>query len=267
MERIGVVSPEQMHAMWQDYLTRQQLSPQIRYNYPQRRPVDEVSPHRVKVKNTGSEVIPAFACMRIIGVEDIGGQTCVQVEKPTLTNGEFLFNSQFAIGVPSSTDLGVGWAYRHGIVTMLGDEPTDAGATYGPIVDSWEIEEGGDKFVVFGRHDFSDRALVGRFSGGGSGGSHSIWFVINQVLCPNVDYVDEETLVVTAEIYTGGCDGTPPGANYDGTFNIYNYCGQFVGLTESDLTGTKGKATYGYPLTGSCDPKWYVDFLCAQPDC
>ncbi len=266
MERIGVVTPEQMHAMWQDYLTRQQLTPQLRYNYPQRRPIEDVSPHRVKVKNDSGEVIPAFACMRITGVEDIGEQTCIKVEKPTSTDGEFLFNSHFAIAVPTTGELGVGWAYRHGVVTMLGDEPTEPGAAFGPIVGSWEIEEGGDKFVVFGRHDFSERALVGRFNGG-SGGGHTIWFVIEDMLCPETDYVDEETLVVTVEYYTGGCSKTPPGANYDGSYNIYNYCGQFVGLTRDDLIGTKGKATYAYPLDGYCTPLWFVDFLCAQPQC
>jgi|GEM_PF-2171026 len=102
---------------------------------------------------------------------------------------------------------------------------------------------------------------------GGSGGGHEIWFTINNMLCPTADYVDEETLVVTAEYYTGGCSGTPPGSNDDGTFDVFNYCGQFVGLTRDDLIGTKGKATYAYPLTGACVPKWFVDFLCAQPDC
>lgn len=200
MERIGVVSPEQMHAMWQDYLTRQQLAPQVRYNYPQRRPVEDVSPHRVKVKNDSGEVIPAFACMRITGVDDVGGQTCIKVEKPTSTDGEFLFNSQFAIAVPATRELGVGWAYRHGVVTMLGDEPTEPGAAFGPIVGSWEIEEGGDKFVVFGRHDFSERALVGRFAGG-SGGAQIIQFRPTDV-CEGIGLTCD---CVTATVVTSFC--------------------------------------------------------------
>lgn len=102
---------------------------------------------------------------------------------------------------------------------------------------------------------------------GGSGGGHTIWFTIDNMLCPLTDYVDEETLVVTAEYYAAGCSKTPPGANDDGTYDVYNYCGQFVGLTRDDLIGTKGKATYAYPLTGDCTPRWFVDFLCAQPDC
>ncbi len=101
----------------------------------------------------------------------------------------------------------------------------------------------------------------------GGGGSHSIWFVIDDVLCPDTDYVDEETLVVTAEIYTGGCSKTPPGANYDGTYNVYDYCSEFNGLTPTELIGTRGKASYGYPLTGYCEPRWYIDFLCGLPQC
>lgn len=267
MQRIGVVSPEQMYAMWQDYLTRQQLAPQIRYNYPQRRPIDEVSPHRVKVKNTGSEVIPAFACMRITGVEDIGGQTCIKVEKPTSTDGEFLFNSQFEIAVPATGELGVGWAYRHGVVTMLGDEPTEPGAAFGPIVGSWEIEEGGDNFVVFGRHDFSERALVGRFNGG-SGGGHTIWFEITDVLCPETDYVEETTLVVTATHYNLGCNKTPPGANYDGSYNVFDICSYLSGIDATSLIGAVGRASYMYPLDSSyCEPRWIIDDICAAPHC
>jgi len=168
MDQIGVFSPEQARLLWQDYQTRQQLKPEIRYNFPQRKPIEDVSPHRVKVLNTSEEIIPSFGCMRVVGVQDVGGNTCVKVEKPSSTEGEFLFNSCYPIAVAGESELGVGWAYRHGVVTMLGDEPTEPGATFGPIINSWEIEEGGDKFVVFGRHDFSDRALVGRFATGPS---------------------------------------------------------------------------------------------------
>lgn len=265
MERIGVVSPEQMHAMWQDYLTRQQLAPQLRYNFPQRRPIEDVSPHRVKVKNDSGEIIPAFACMRITGVEDIGGQTCITVEKPTSTDGAFLFNSQFAIAVPATGELGVGWAYRHGVVTMLGDEPTEPGAAFGPIVGSWEIEEGGDKFVVFGRHDFSERALVGRFSGVGSG-THEIWFTIESVVC-NED--DSKTLFVTATYYTGGCTRSIPGEDEYGRIQVEDPCSILSFYTQAFLeSGVAGRATYMYPRgDGYCEPVWLVDAICGQPEC
>jgi hypothetical protein len=105
------------------------------------------------------------------------------------------------------------------------------------------------------------------YTGTGGGGGHTIWFTITDVLCPETDYVSETTLVATATYYNQSCTGTPPGANYDGSYNITDYCSNFVGLTPADLIGTSGKATYAHPLTGSCVPKWFVDFLCAQPDC
>ena len=102
---------------------------------------------------------------------------------------------------------------------------------------------------------------------GGGGGGPSIWLTNGSALCPDTDYVAEETLVVTADIYSGGCNKTPPGANDDGTYNVYDFCSEFNGLTPSELVGTRGKASYGYPLTGDCEPKWYIDFLCGLPQC
>jgi hypothetical protein len=102
---------------------------------------------------------------------------------------------------------------------------------------------------------------------GGSGGGHTIWFTVTDVLCPDTDYVAETTLVVTATWYTAGCSKTPPGANDDGTYNVYDICNYLDGLTSTDLVGTTGRATYHYPLTGECVPKWLIDDLCAQPEC
>lgn len=102
---------------------------------------------------------------------------------------------------------------------------------------------------------------------GGSGGGHTIWFTIDSVLCPETDYVAETTLVVTATWYTNGCSKTPPGANDDGTYNVYDLCSYLSGLTVEDLTGGVGRATYHYPLTGECEPRWIIDDLCPSPEC
>lgn len=170
MDEIGVFTPEQARLIWQDYQTRRQLQPHVSQNYPQRRPVDEVSPHRVFVKNSEAETIPAYACMRITGTEVVGGRTALTVEKPTDIDGEFVFNSQFAIAANA-----VGWAYRYGVVVMLGDgeTPTAANAQYVPMVGEWTIEEGGGPFIVFGEHNAADDALIGRFAGGSGSGSGS----------------------------------------------------------------------------------------------
>jgi hypothetical protein len=265
-------TPEQGREMWQDYLRRKQLPAQQTQNFPNRRTLDEPSPHRVFVYNTGSEVIPAYACMRVTGTRNINNVTAIDVEKPTSTDGEFLFNSQFPIAVPSSTETGVGWAYRFGVVIMLGDAPSEPSVEYSPIVGSWEIEEGAGPFVVYGHHRAKeatdDRALIGRFAGGGSGGGgHTIWFTITDVLCPETDYVAETALVVTATYYNQSCTGTPPGAEYGGEYYVYDICNYLYGLTLQDLVGTTGRATYQYPLTGECEPRWIIDDLCAQPEC
>jgi hypothetical protein len=190
--------------MYQWYLSQKQLPSQQTKNYPQRRPIDEPSPHRVFVYNTGSEIIPAYACMRVTGTRNINNVTAIEVEKPTSTDGEFLFNSQYPIAVPSSTETGVGWAYRFGVVVMLGDDPTAPGVEYLPIVDSWEVEEGAGPFVVYGHHraneEGDDRALIGRFAGGSAAGE-MIQFQPTDV-CEGIGLTCD---CVTATVLTASC--------------------------------------------------------------
>ncbi len=267
----ALFTPEQGRLLWQDYLRRQQLPAQQTQSFPQRRILDEPSPHRAFIYNTENETIPAYACVRVIGTRNINNVTAINVEKPSSLDGEFLFNGQYPIAAASETETGVGWAYRFGVVIMLGDAPTEPGVQYQPIIGSWEIEEGSGPFVVYGRHraneNTDDRALIGRFAGGGSGGGHTIWFTIDDVLCPLTDYVEEPTLVVTATYYNQSCAKTPPGANYEGTYNVYDICNYLNGLTPTDLIGGTGRATYHYPLTGYCDPRWIIDDLCPSPEC
>ena len=104
-------------------------------------------------------------------------------------------------------------------------------------------------------------------AGGGSGGGHTIWFTIDSVLCPLTDYVDETTLVVTATYYNQSCTGTPPGANYEGTYNVYDLCSYLSYYTATELVGKIGRATYHSPLTGYCDPRWILEDLCGEPQC
>ena len=101
----------------------------------------------------------------------------------------------------------------------------------------------------------------------GGGGGETIWFTITDVLCPETDYVSETTLVATATWYSQSCTGTPPGAETGGEYYVYDLCNYLYGLTPTDLVGTIGRATYMYPLTGTCTPKWVIDDLCAAPVC
>ena len=109
--------------------------------------------------------------------------------------------------------------------------------------------------------------MINAGGGGGTGGGDTMWFSIQGVLCPGEDYVEETTLIVVPIWYTGGCTRNPPGGNYDGTYDVYDICSYLSGLTVDDLLGSVGRATYMYPLTGYCNPRWLIDDLCAQPEC
>jgi hypothetical protein len=265
---IGIFTPEQARMLWQDFQTRRQLQPKISQNFPQRREAADVSPHRVFVKNTGDEVIPAYACMQITGVELVGGVTAITVEKPITTTGEYLFNSQFEIAVESPTETGVGWAYRYGVVLMLGDEPTEAGDTFQPIVGSWEIEEEpGGPFVVFGRHDANDRVLIGRFSGGTSGGGTFMWFTVDELVCPGDDPYNFPSggLIVTP---TYSDSGTAPPGDEAGVYHVYDYLGilEYSIDAKDNIEGSKGRASYGAEI-GTSAFQWILDSINVAASC
>jgi len=181
MDAIGAFTPEQARLLWQDYQKRQQLQPRIAHNFPVRRILDEPSPHRVFVLNTSSEIIPAYGCMQVIGTSEVGERTCVEVRKPTSTEGEFLLNSQFPIPVTSDVEpieTGVGWAYRFGVVRMLGEDPSPAGQQYIASPGSWEVVPGDGPFFVYGPDSLGERVQIGRIGDGGSSGGDVIEYVI-----------------------------------------------------------------------------------------
>lgn len=265
---IGVFTPEQARMLWQDYQTRRQLQPKVSQNFPQRREVLDVSPHRVFVKNTTDEVIPAYACLQITGVDLVAERTVITVEKPTTTDGEYLFNSQYDIAVESATESGVGWAYRYGVVVMLGDEPSEAGETFQPIVDSWEIEaEAGGPFVVFGRHEANDRALIGRFAGGSAGGGDFMWFTVDSLVCPGDDPYNFPTggLIVTP---TYSSTGSAPPGDEGGLYYVYDYLGilEYSIDAKDNVEGSKGRASYGAEI-GSSAFQWILDSIKFNPVC
>jgi hypothetical protein len=264
---IGVFTPEQARMLWQDYLARQQLPAQQTQHFPQRRPVEDVAQHRVLVKNTTEEEIPQFACMRVTGVSLVGDRTVIEVEKPSSTDGEFLFNCEYAIPVEDTEadppQYGVGWAYRYGIVRALGPEPDEAGELYGPVVDSWEIEPGGTLFNVFGRDDRNENGLIGRFAGGGGGGGLAIMhFRITEVDC---DLYGSGWWCVEPTHYTGACSEPPGKDPYDGKYYVRPFCGSPFTQDELEATGT-GVATFTYDLE-TCEQFWLEISHCADQGC
>lgn len=105
-------------------------------------------------------------------------------------------------------------------------------------------------------------------SSSGGGGGESIWFTIDEVVCDPYG-VEETYLVVTPIYYTGGCSGNVPGSDSYGQVEVYDICSFFSEHVADGLPGTKGKATYMYPMDGGsyCEPRWIIDMLCNQPEC
>jgi hypothetical protein len=109
--------------------------------------------------------------------------------------------------------------------------------------------------------------------GGGSGGGHTMWFVIVDVLCPDGYEVVQKTIRVTPLYYTGNCGKVPPGRQEDGYWHVYDICSYLSGHVDEELPTTIGRATYFYPYTADdydpppCIPVWILSDLCAQPEC
>jgi hypothetical protein len=162
-QEIGTFTPEQARLIWLDYQERKQLQPQLQQNFPRRRQLDEPSPHRLFIRSSENETLPAYGCVEITTTVIVSGRTVIEVRKPATLTGEYLFVSQFPI--PPKNDLlgitGIGWAYRYGIVRMLGTPPFSP-RQYRPIVGSYEVEEGPGPFVVFGDDAVATGVLVGR---------------------------------------------------------------------------------------------------------
>lgn len=208
--------------------------------------------------NDAGEEIPAYGVVQLRTDYD----TKSHASKPNSTEGLFFVNGPVPV---ASTKHGESLVWNRPRTVLL-DAAAGVGDIVGPVSGSWAMSTSGTGFRVL-RQATGGRGVVVQ-SGGSSGGGHKIWFVILQVLCPGVDYVDEKTLVVEATDYMAGCGAVPPGANPDGTYNVIDRCSYMRGLTPTDLVGGVGKATYMYPIgTGYCEPKWICDDLCPQPEC
>lgn len=52
MEAIGAFTPEKARELWQDYLSRRRQNPQVRENFPVRRPAEEFRPRHIQCRLT-----------------------------------------------------------------------------------------------------------------------------------------------------------------------------------------------------------------------
>lgn len=98
------------------------------------------------------------------------------------------------------------------------------------------------------------------------GSTDSVWFTIDESIC--ADSYDERRLLATPDWSTGGCNTAIPGIDsYTGQITIYDICNVLSYYTDDGLPGLVGRATYMYPRTGGCTPKWIVDTICGETEC
>jgi hypothetical protein len=209
-------------------------------------------------ENIAGEEIPAFG---VVQLKD-NHTTVSQASKPNSGDGLFFTNGHVPV---ADTKRGESFLWSHPQRVLL-DGSVTVGDEVGPVSDQWYMSTEGTGFRVILQP--TDGVGTVERVGGGSASSHKIWFTIDDVLCPLADYVDEVTLVVTAFMYNAGCNKVPPGANYDGTYDVFDVCSYLDGIDSASLIGTVGKATYMYPIgDGYCEPKWVIDDICAAPHC
>lgn len=204
-------------------------------------------------QNMSGEEVPAFAVIQL--KTNFDGTS--KATKPDESSG--LFYTSGPVPVPA-TKFGESLLW-HKPQRVLIDGTATVGDEVGPVEDQWYMSTEGSGFRVL-RQPTEGVGIVERVGGGGGGGD-TMWFDITEVVCAD-DYNPESHLLVEWTYYSGGC-GTPPGANYDGTYSVYDMCG-YMGIPEN-LTATKGRATYMYPRDGYCEPRWIIDDLCYEPGC
>jgi len=122
--------------------------------------------------------------------------------------------------------------------------------------------------ILFAPDGTGEKTCVVRFAGGGgSGGTHEIWFTIESVVC-NAD--NSKTLYVTATWYTGGCTKAIPGEDEYGQIEVNDPCSilSFYRAEWLESGSVTGRATLMYPRGAEyCEPQWLVDQICGSPEC
>ncbi len=106
---------------------------------------------------------------------------------------------------------------------------------------------------------------AGGGGGGSSGGCHRIWFTIYEVECVGSD--GDKIITVDVDDYTGSCAGAIPGEDSYGRVKVYGKCSTMRLFVAENMLDKQGSATWMYPRTGYCVPRWLIDDLCIIPTC
>jgi hypothetical protein len=208
------------------------------------------------INDAGAE-IPAYGVIQLRTNYD----TTSHALKPDGTTGLFFVNGPVPV---ASTKRGESLVWNRPRTVLL--DGSSVGREVGPVEASWQMTSEGTGFRVL-KQAVAGVGVVVQVGGGGTGGGgHRIWFDITSVTC-NEDLT--KTLTVNVTHFTGGCDEPIPGEDEYGNIIVEDICGILNYYTEIWLEsgGIKGSATYVYPRSGYCEPKWIVDNVCGQPEC
>jgi hypothetical protein len=208
--------------------------------------------------NTSGETIPAYG---VVQLRDNYASGYNQASKPNSSSGLFFVNGPVAV---LDTKKGESQLWNRPRLALVSGSPT-VGTQVGPVEDSWEMSEEGTGFFVI-HQPVGGVATVERIGGGG-GGTHEVWFRIESVIC-NDDA--SKTLYVTPFLYTGPCGSSIPGLDEYGQLEVNDPCSILVFYTSLWLEtgGVVGRATMMNPVGAEyCEPDWYVDTICGQPEC
>ena len=139
--------------------------------------------------------------MQITGTAVYGERTVVNVTKPTTTDGAYLFNSPYEIAIDAA-----GWAYRFGVVVMLGDPPSESGALYEANPGAWTVVEGSGPFVAYGDYEITPESTVAAVIGTFSSGNNRLQVVLTTDLLAAVN-TKRDPSTATARILRRKTDG------------------------------------------------------------
>lgn len=146
---LASITPEQWRVVWGFVKSQLSGTPRPRIASTQSA-FDTIS-----FRNDSGEEIPAFAAMRVTGVQMLEDQAILVCNKPDSSAAEIIANGPQAVA-----DQDVGAAYKFGVVQVKAEVGITLGATVRAKASSWEVEAGSGPAVFLGYDTEYDCGLV-----------------------------------------------------------------------------------------------------------
>lgn len=217
---------------------------------------------RLLCSNASGETIPAGGCFRISGVNGATarGEIRYSAIKPDGDDRFYYINGP--VPVTNSKTLYAEQDFK--IVRALVESGLDFGAEVGPESGTWTLQSSGTGYRVIGETGADGLTpVVAERAGSGSGSGSRIEFTVDEVICA---VGGEKSLLVTWTMYTGECQSPPGVDEYTGQIEVLDRC-ILDSLTETQLLGATGTATYWFGRYDCTTGVWVVDDICAGPEC